>query len=141
MEKLPAKILVVDDEKDIVEFISYNLIQQNYIVAKAYDGEEAIKVAKTFNPDLILLDIMMNKKDGKETLKILRTLPDFEKVIVIFLTALSDEQSEVQGLQLGADDYISKPIKPALLNSRISAALRRLKSDENFEEKIILGDL
>jgi Response regulators consisting of a CheY-like receiver domain and a winged-helix DNA-binding domain len=141
MEALPGKILIVDDEPDIVEFISYNLKSKGYHIATAHDGIEAIRKAKDFRPDLILLDVMMPKKDGIATLKELRELPDFEQTAIIFLTALSDEKSEIEGLKLGADDYIAKPIKPELLSTRISAALRRFRKDDEQDNKITFGDL
>lgn len=137
----PGKILVVDDEPDIVEFISYNLRSKGYLTATASDGIEAIKKAKDFRPDLILLDVMMPNKDGMQTLKELRQTPGLENVAVIFLTALSDEKSEIEGLNLGADDYLSKPIKPELLVTRIAAALRRTKVDEDQEQKLTFNDL
>ena len=141
MEALPAKILIVDDEPDIVEFISYNLKNKGYNMASAKDGVEAIKRAKEFKPDLILLDIMMPNKDGLETLRDLRTMHEFDDTAIIFLTALSDEKYEIEGLKIGADDYISKPIKPELLATRIGAALRRFRKDEDQEQKQIFGDL
>lgn len=141
MEALPSKILIVDDEPDIVEFISYNLKSKGYHIATAKDGVEAIRKAREFHPDLILLDIMMPNKDGIQTIKELRQIPDFEKTAIIFLTALSDERSEIEGLKTGADDYIAKPIKPELLATRISAALRRFKKDEDQEQKLTFGDL
>lgn len=137
----PGKILVVDDEPDIVEFISYNLKSRGYQIATAKDGVEAIRKAKEFRPDLILLDIMMPNKDGIQTIKELRQSPDFEQTAIIFLTALSDEKSEIDGLNIGADDYISKPIKPDLLVTRIAAALRRTKVDEDQEHKLTFNDL
>lgn len=139
--ELSGKILIVDDEPDIVEFISYNLKSKGYQIATASDGVEAVKKAKEFRPDLILLDRMMPNKDGKQTLIELRQMPEFDGTIVIFLTALSDEKSEIEGLASGADDYIAKPIKPELLATRISAALRRFKKDEDQEEKLVFGDL
>lgn len=141
MQELPEKILIVDDEPDIIEFISYNLKSKGYLIETANNGVEAIRKAKTFRPDLILLDMMMPLKDGLTTLKELRIMPDFEEVPVIFLTALRDEKSEITGLQTGADDYITKPIKPELLATRVSAVLRRMKKDQEAEEKITLGDL
>ncbi len=141
MEALPGKILIVDDEPDIVEFISYNLKNKGYAIATARDGNEAIRKAKEFRPDLILLDVMMPNKDGIKTIKELRQLPDFENTAIIFLTALSDEKSEIEGLKTGADDYISKPVKPELLATRISAALRRFKKDDDQEQKITFTDL
>src|SRR6478735_3062652 len=107
MEVLPSKILIVDDEPDIVEFISYNLKSKGYHIATARDGVEAIRKAKDFRPDLILLDVMMPNKDGIQTIRELRQLPDFEQTAIIFLTALSDERSEIEGLKTGADDYIA----------------------------------
>ncbi len=138
---LPGKILIVDDEPDILEFINYNLKNKGFLTTTAGDGVEAIRKAKDFRPDLILLDIMMPNKDGRQTLKELRQMPDFEDTKIIFLTALSDEKSEIEGLQTGADDYISKPIKPELLVTRINAALRRLRKEEEQEQKISFGDL
>ncbi|MCB0698163.1 MAG: response regulator transcription factor [Chitinophagaceae bacterium] len=136
-----GKILIVDDEPDIVEFISYNLKSKGYQIATAYDGIEALRKAKEFRPDLVLLDVMMPNKDGMQTLRELRQTPDLENVAIIFLTALSDEKSEIEGLKLGADDYIAKPIKPELLLTRIAAALRRTKVDEDVEQKLTFNDL
>ncbi len=141
MEGLPAKILIVDDEPDIVEFISYNLKSKGYLISTAKDGMEAIKKAKEFKPDLILLDIMMPVKDGMETIRELRKMTDFDDTAIIFLTALSDEKYEIEGLKIGADDYISKPIKPELLATRIGTALRRYRKDEDQEQKQNFGDL
>ncbi len=141
MEVLPGKILIVDDEPDIVEFISYNLKSKGYNIATARDGVEAIRRARDFRPDLILLDIMMPNKDGIETIRELRQMPEFEQTAIIFLTALSDEKSEIEGLKTGADDYIAKPIKPELLATRISAALRRFRKDDDMEQKLNFGDL
>lgn len=136
-----GKILVVDDEPDIVEFISYNLKSKGYQIATASDGIEAIRKAKDFKPDLVLLDVMMPNKDGMQTLREMRQTPGLESIAIIFLTALSDEKSEIEGLKLGADDYIAKPIKPELLVTRIAAALRRTKVDEDLEQKITFQDL
>lgn len=141
MDFLPSKILIVDDEPDIVEFISYNLKNKGYVIAAARDGVEAIRKAKEFRPDLVLLDVMMPNKDGIQTTRELRTLPDFEMTAIILLTALSDERSEIEGLKAGADDYISKPIKPELLATRIHTALRRFRKDDDQEQKVIFGDL
>jgi two-component system alkaline phosphatase synthesis response regulator PhoP len=141
MEVYPGKILIVDDEPDIVEFITYNLKNKGYLTATARDGVEAVRKAKDFRPDLILLDIMMPNKDGIETLKELRKNHDFDDTAIIFLTALSDEKYEIEGLKVGADDYISKPIKPELLATRISTALRRFRKDDDEEQKLIFGDL
>jgi two-component system alkaline phosphatase synthesis response regulator PhoP len=141
MDVLPGKILIVDDEPDIVELINYNLKNKGYLTATARDGVEAIRKAKDFHPDLILLDIMMPNKDGIQTIKELRSMPEFEETAIIFLTALSDEKSEIEGLKTGADDYIAKPIKPELLATRIRTALRRSRKDDDQEQKISFGDL
>ncbi|MGX5818566.1 response regulator transcription factor [Chitinophaga lutea] len=134
-----GKILVVDDEADILEIISYNLRSAGYETVTARDGSEAIQKAKIFRPDLIMLDIMMPNKNGIDTCRELRRLPEFKETMVLFLTALNDEKSEIEGLNMGADDYIAKPIKPKLLVSRINALFRRLNKVE--EQQLQLGDL
>ncbi len=134
------KILVVDDENDILEFIQYNLKREGYEVSLAHNGQEAIEVARKVKPDLILLDVMMPVMDGIEACKILKADRDFEKTFVIFLTARSEEYSEIAGFNAGADDYIAKPIKPRVLTSRLSAILRR-KSKEIVESKITAGNI
>ncbi|MFA6060171.1 MAG: response regulator transcription factor [Taibaiella sp.] len=141
MESNLGKILVVDDEQDIVEFINYNLKQAGYETATANNGDEAIRKAEVFKPDLILLDIMMPEKDGLQTIQQLRRNPELDSTIIIFLTALSDEKSEIEGLKMGADDYIAKPIKPELLLTRLRTAMRRMKKDEEQGNKIVFGDL
>ena len=134
------KILVVDDENDILEFIQYNLKKEGYDVYLAHNGQEAITIGKKIKPDLILLDVMMPVMDGIEACKQIKSDRDFEKTFVVFLTARAEEYSEIAGFNAGADDYISKPIKPRVLLSRISAILRR-KSKEVVEQKIIAGDI
>lgn len=142
MENYLGKILIVDDEQEIVEFIDYNLKNAGYETATAYNGEDAIRAAIKFNPDLILLDVMMPEKDGFQTIKEIRNKPQLDNTIVIFLTALSDEKSEIEGLKLGADDYIYKPIKPELIIQRLRTALRRVKKDEEeSDNKLVYGDL
>ena len=133
------KILIVDDEPDIIEFISYNLRKEGYNVKSAGDGIEAIKVARDYHPDLILLDIMMPRMDGIATCEQLRSMPDFQKTLIMFLTALGSEQSEIQGLNVGADDYIIKPIKPKLLLTRIKSLLRRF-TGEQTNGKVMVGN-
>lgn len=130
MENKLGKILVVDDEKDIIQIVKYNLELNGYEVDVAENGVDAISKAKSFKPDLILLDIMMPHKDGIQTCIELRANSEYDDTLIIFLTAKSDEQSEIKGLELGADDYISKPIKPKLLVSRIHSAFRRLSKDD-----------
>ncbi len=141
MEVFPGKILIVDDEPDIVEFISYNLKSKGYLISTARDGVEAVRKARDFRPDLILLDIMMPNKDGIETIKELRSMHEFDETVIIFLTAINDEKVEIEGLKIGADDFISKPIKPELLATRIGSALRRFRKDDEVEQKQNFGDL
>jgi two-component system alkaline phosphatase synthesis response regulator PhoP len=124
------KILIVDDEKDIIELLAYNLEKEGYEVISATNGEEAIKVGEKEIPDLILLDIMMPKMDGIETCRRLRQIPSLKNVYVVFLTARSEEYSELAGFEAGGDDYISKPIRPRVLLSRLKALLRRKKDSE-----------
>lgn len=136
------KILIVDDEPDILELIEYNLKKEGYQVYTASNGLEAIQAAKKYNPDLIVLDIMMPKLDGIETCRQLRAMPDFKNTFMVFLTARSEEYSEISGFNVGADDYIAKPIKPRALISRINAILRRNTSnEEEVENKLEIGDL
>ncbi|HEY9047020.1 MAG TPA: response regulator, partial [Ohtaekwangia sp.] len=119
------KVLVVDDEEPILELLKYNLEKGGYDVKTASDGSKAVDIAKKFVPDLVLLDIMMPKMDGVETCRLLRDIPELQKTFVVFLTARSEEYSEVAAFDVGADDYITKPIKPRALMSRISALFRR----------------
>ena len=119
------KILLVDDEKDIVEFLKYNLEQENFEVIVGYDGEEALRKISE-NPDLIILDIMMPKLDGFEVCKQIREYKGFEDVPVIFLTAKAGETNEIKGLELGASDYIQKPISPKKLIARVKSNLRKV---------------
>lgn len=142
MENYLGKILIVDDEPEIVEFIEYNLRDAGYDTAIAHNGTDALRIATKFQPDLILLDVMMPEKDGFQTLKELRAKSQFDKTIVIFLTALTDEKSEIEGLKLGADDYIYKPVKPELIIQRLRTALRRIKKDnEENANTMVFGDL
>lgn len=139
MKHEKQKILIVDDEEDILEIIRYNLQHAGYETETASNGVQAIEKARRFKPDLIMLDIMMPVKNGMETLSDLRRDPEFGETRVLFLTALGNEQSEIEGLNLGADDYIIKPIKPALLLSRIKAILRRVTPEAN--KLIEIGDV
>lgn len=141
MEKSNIKILVVDDEPDILEFIEYNLKREGYQVFLGSNGQEAIEKAKQVKPDLILLDVMMPVLDGIEACKSLRELPEFKTTFIVFLTARSEEYSEIAGFNAGADDYIAKPIKPRVLLSRINAILRRKDKDKKEEQKLQVGDL
>jgi two-component system alkaline phosphatase synthesis response regulator PhoP len=131
MAKKNQKILIVDDESDILELLKYNLSKEGYDVKTALDGIKGVEVAKTFTPDLIILDIMMPKQDGVETCRQIRELPDLSNAFIIFLTARSEEYSEVAAFDMGADDYITKPIKPRALVSRINALFRRESKKKN----------
>jgi two-component system alkaline phosphatase synthesis response regulator PhoP len=136
------KILIVDDEPDILELIEYNLKKEGYQVYLAHNGQEAVAEAKKVLPDLIVLDIMMPKMDGIEACRIMRTMPEFKNTFMVFLTARSEEYSEIAGFNVGADDYIAKPIKPRALVSRINAILRRNAGpDEVSDNKLEVGDL
>ncbi|MEY4875444.1 MAG: hypothetical protein RL708_593, partial [Bacteroidota bacterium] len=126
-----AKILVVDDEIDILDFIAYNLIKEGHEVITGKNGNEAIELAKKHLPQLILLDIMMPEKTGIEACEKIKKIPELKNTLIAFLTALDDEQSELKGFEVGADEYISKPIKPKLLLSRVNALLRRSADDGN----------
>ncbi len=136
------KILIVDDEPDILELIEYNLKKEGYQVFLARNGQEAVAEAKRSLPDLIVLDIMMPKMDGIEACRIMRTMPEFKNTFMVFLTARSEEYSEIAGFNVGADDYIAKPIKPRALVSRINAILRRnAPADEVIDNKLEIGNL
>lgn len=136
------KILIVDDEPDILELIEYNLKKEGYHVYTASNGQEGVALAKKVLPDLIILDVMMPKMDGIEACRLMRSMPEFKNTFVIFLTARSEEYSEIAGFNVGADDYIAKPIKPRSLISRINAILRRnVQSDEETENKLEIDDL
>jgi two-component system alkaline phosphatase synthesis response regulator PhoP len=136
------KILIVDDEPDILELIEYNLKKEGYQVYSARNGQEAVAEAKKTLPDLIVLDIMMPKMDGIEACRIMRTMPEFKNTFMVFLTARSEEYSEIAGFNVGADDYIAKPIKPRALVSRINAILRRnAPPEEVTDNKLEIGDL
>jgi two-component system alkaline phosphatase synthesis response regulator PhoP len=131
------KILIVDDEADILDLLEYNLQKEGYTVFRAMDGEEAIRIAEKKIPDLVLLDIMMPEMDGIETCRHLRQNPILEKLYIVFLTARAEEYSELAGFEAGADDYISKPIKPRLLMSRIRAIMRRKSGQEEEASDLI----
>ena len=134
-------ILVVDDERDLLDLIEYNLKKEGFKVLKAENGEEGINKAKEHRPDLILLDIMMPKMDGLEAVEIMRKDEDLKKTPIIFLTARSDEKTEIDGLNKGGDDYITKPISTTKLVSRIKAVLRRFDDYEQTVNKLEVHDL
>jgi len=142
MNNTGQKILIVDDEPDILELIEYNLKKEGYQVFTASNGQEGITIAKKVHPDLIILDIMMPKMDGIEACRLMRAIPEFKNTFMVFLTARSEEYSEIAGFNVGADDYIAKPIKPRALVSRINAILRRNTGNEEVSEnKLEIGDL
>ena len=141
MEGKAKRILIVDDEPDILEIISYNLLKEGYEIYTAKDGNEAIERAKQLNPDLIILDIMMPKKTGIEVCNILRTQTMFQQTMIIFLTALSDEASQIKGLESGADDYVNKPISPKVLVSRVNALFRRMNVQPSESKTLSIGNI
>lgn len=130
MELKQKKILIADDEPDILEIISYNLNNEGYQVFTAKDGNEAIEKAKEVRPDLIILDIMMPYKSGVDVCRILRTQTIFENTLIIFLTALNDDVTQIKSLETGADDYITKPVSPKVLISRVNAIFRRVNKED-----------
>jgi two-component system alkaline phosphatase synthesis response regulator PhoP len=136
------KILLVDDEPDILEIVGFHLQKEGYQIFKAKDGIEAVEKAKSVNPHLILLDIMMPKMDGIEACEKIRTIKGLENIIITFFTARNEDYSQVAGFDAGADDYITKPIKPKVLISKVKALLRRYKTDSKDEVRILhVGDI
>ena len=141
MKKKDTKILLVDDEPDILEIVGYNLSNEGYQVFTAKNGKEAISQAEKHLPHLIILDVMMPVMDGVETCEKLRSIPHFSETVITFLTARGEDYSQVAGFEAGADDYITKPIKPKLLVSKVKALLRRYKESEGDSATINVGDL
>ena len=135
------KILVVDDDPDIVELLKYNLSSEGYKVKSASNGIQAVSLAREFIPDLTILDIMMPNMDGVETCRQIRSIPELANKFIIFLTARSEEYSEIAAFEMGADDYITKPIKPRALISRINALFRREVKKDPGSSKISIGNL
>jgi two-component system, OmpR family, alkaline phosphatase synthesis response regulator PhoP len=135
---MKQKILVVDDEIDIVEFIKYNLEKEGYRVKTAHNGVIAIKKAKKFNPDLILMDVMMPEMDGISACRHIRKFNALRNVFIMFLTARSDEFSEIAGFEAGGNDYVHKPIKPKALTSRINSIMKRIDEPEEKSNEIIV---
>lgn len=128
---MSRKVLIADDEPDIVEILKYNLEKEGYQVVTAKDGDEAIDRAKHTHPDLVVLDMMMPRKNGMEVCEILRAQTDFKDTLIMFLTALSDEATQLKGFSTGADDYVSKPVSPMVFVSKVNALFRRVKKKEN----------
>lgn len=141
MKKKDTKILLVDDEPDILEIVGYNLNAVGYQIITAKNGKEALTQAKKHLPHLIILDVMMPVMDGIETCEKLRENPDLSETIITFLTARGEDYSQVAGFEAGADDYITKPIKPKLLVSKVKALLRRFKESKNENSEIKIGNL
>lgn len=135
MQPTPFRILLVDDEKDILEFIGYNLQKAGYEIYKSQDGREAVKLAKEIRPHLILLDIMMPEMDGMETCEEIRKNKELDQILIVFLTARGEDYSQIAGFEAGADDYLTKPIKPKVLISRINALLKRARRKDDLPHR------
>ena len=133
-----VKILIVDDEPDILEFLAYNLKKEGFQVLTATDGEEGIKVAESEAPNLVILDIMMPKMDGVEVCRYLRSKAEFDKTVIAFLTAREEDYSQIAALDVGGDDYITKPIRPRVFLSRVKALLRRSERNEVADESMVI---
>lgn len=141
MKKKDIKILLVDDEQDILEIVGYNLSQEGYQIVTASNGKEAIARAKKEHPHLIIMDVMMPEMDGMEACENIRKIPELQDTIITFLTARSEDYSQVAGFDAGADDYIAKPIKPKVLVSKVKALLRRLKEDNQATSTLTVGNI
>ena len=141
MKNKNIKILLVDDEPDILEIVRYNLSNEGYEVITGKNGVEAVKLGKKHKPHLIILDVMMPEMDGIEACELLRKNPDLSDTIITFFTARGEDYSQVAGFDAGADDYITKPIKPKVLISKVKALLRRLKDKNESSEIIKVGDI
>lgn len=139
--KQEYKVLIVDDEPDILELLQYNLEKEGYSVRTALNGKKGVEEAKIFKPDMVLLDIMMPEQDGVETCRQMRGIPEMQNSYIIFLTARAEEYSEIAAFDVGADDYIIKPIKPRALMSRLSAFFRRETKKKKTSNKITIGEL
>lgn len=140
------RILLVDDEEDIIEFLSYNLKLEGFNIYTATNGFDAVKTAREITPHLILLDVMMPEMDGIETCEEIRKIPELKKTLVAFLTARGEDYSQIAGFEAGGDDYITKPIKPKLLTSKIKSLLKRYsfgqaEIEHESENQIISGDI
>ena len=141
MEKSNVTILLVDDEPDILEIVSYNLKEEGYKVFTAGNGLEAIEIAKEKKPHLVILDVMMPEMDGIEACEKLRKIPELENTIITFLTARGEDYSQVAGFDAGADDYITKPVRPKVLVSKVGALLRRFQKETESSDITKIGDL
>ena len=141
MKPKNIKILLVDDEPDILEIVGYNLRNEGYEISTAKNGFEGVKMAKKIAPHLILLDVMMPEMDGIEACGKIRELKGMENVIIAFFTARGEDYSQLAGFDAGADDYITKPVKPKVLVSKVKSLLRRLKNQENEDEITVVGSI
>lgn len=141
MKKKDITILLVDDEPDILEIVGYNLSAEGYNVITADNGEKAVKIAKKKKPQLIILDVMMPEMDGIEACEQIRKIPELSETIITFLTARGEDYSQMAGFDAGADDYITKPIKPKVLVSKVKSLLRRFKDQEETSTILTIGDL
>jgi two-component system alkaline phosphatase synthesis response regulator PhoP len=141
MKKKDIKILLVDDEVDILEIVGYNLTQEGYQIFTAENGKKAVEKAKKHLPHLIIMDVMMPEMDGMEACEIIRRTPELSNTIITFLTARNEDYSQVAGFDAGADDYITKPIKPKVLVSKVKALLRRFKEDESPSDSLNVGGI
>ena len=139
MKKTSTKILIVDDDPDIIEILTYNLSNEGYNVKSASNGIEALKKAKKFIPDIILLDVMMPEMDGIEACSNLREIESLSKSMIIFLSARGEDFTQIAAFDAGADDYINKPVKPKILLKKISSISRRILSENNNTSKIMFG--
>jgi two-component system, OmpR family, alkaline phosphatase synthesis response regulator PhoP len=135
------KILLVDDEPDILDFLRYNLQKEGFQVYVANDGREGLQLAEQIKPDMVILDIMMPRMDGVELCRHLRSKPEFSQLIIVFLTARDEDYSQIAALDIGGDDYITKPIRPRVFISRIKALLRRLDRTDEADTVIAVADL
>ena len=141
MKKTGIRILLVDDDPDVIEIIRFNLHQEGYSISTASDGEKAIEEADREVPHLIIMDVMMPNMDGIEACGLLRKDPRFKETIIMFLTARGEDYSQVAAFDAGADDYVTKPVKPKILVSKVKALLRRLRDEDKNEEKLQIGKL
>ena len=141
MKNKDIKILLVDDDADILEIVGFNLEAENYQVFTAKNGKEALTIAKKETPNLVILDVMMPEMDGIEACENMRKMPELNSTIITFLTARGEDYSQVAGFDVGADDYITKPIKPKLLVSKVKALLRRVKEDVSVEDVLKIGNI
>ena len=141
MKNKDIKILLVDDDIDILEIVGFNLEAEGYEIIKAHNGKEAVQIAKKEIPNLIILDVMMPEMDGIEACENIRKIPELKRTIITFLTARGEDYSQVAGFDSGADDYITKPIKPKLLVSKVKALLRRVKEEQPINDVLNVGNI